>query len=93
MNITIIGTGNMARAIATRALAGRHTVTLLGTSADKAQAIAADLSGDVRVGQVGDSLSGDVVVLTVWYQAVDDVLSRYGQGRRRHHEPRRPPDL
>jgi predicted dinucleotide-binding enzyme len=34
MDITIIGTGNMGRAIATRALAGGHTVTLLGT--DKA---------------------------------------------------------
>src|SRR6185312_14954892 len=30
MDITIIGTGNMARGIATRALAGGHTVTLLG---------------------------------------------------------------
>jgi predicted dinucleotide-binding enzyme len=78
MEITIIGTGNMARAIATRALAGGHTVTLLGTSADKAQALAADLSGDLRTGAVGDPLSGDVVVLTVWYRAVDDVLSRYG---------------
>jgi 8-hydroxy-5-deazaflavin:NADPH oxidoreductase len=79
MDITIIGTGNMARAIAARALAGGHMVTLLGTDADKARALAADLSGDVRAGQVGDPLSGDVVVLAVWYQAVDDVLSRYGQ--------------
>ena len=31
MNITIIGTGNMARGIATRALEGGHGVTLLGT--------------------------------------------------------------
>ena len=29
MEITIIGTGNMARGIATRALAGGHAVTLL----------------------------------------------------------------
>jgi 8-hydroxy-5-deazaflavin:NADPH oxidoreductase len=36
MEITIIGTGNMGRGIATRALAGGHTVTLLGTDADKA---------------------------------------------------------
>ena len=33
MDITIIGTGNMARGIATRALAGGNTVTLLGTEA------------------------------------------------------------
>jgi predicted dinucleotide-binding enzyme len=78
MDITIIGTGNMARAIATRALAGGHTVTLLGTTAEKAQALAAELPGDVRAGQVGDALEDAVVVLAVWYQAVGDVLGRYG---------------
>ena len=78
MQITIIGTGNMARGIATRALAGGHTVTLLGTTADKAQAVAAELSGDVRAGTVGDPLEGDVVVLAVWYQVLADVLGRYG---------------
>ena len=77
MDITIIGTGNMARGIATRALAGGNRVTLLGTSIEKAQALADELSGDVRAGQVGDPLAGDVVVLAVWYQAVDDVLRRY----------------
>jgi len=77
MDITIIGTGNMARGIATRALAGGHSVTLLGTDADKAQTLAGELSGDVRSGTVGDPLSGDVVVLAVWYQALDDVLGRY----------------
>ena len=77
MDITIIGTGNMARGIATRALAGDNRVTLLGTSIEKAQALADELSGDVRAGQAGDPLSGDVVVLAVWYQAIDDVLRRY----------------
>jgi predicted dinucleotide-binding enzyme len=78
MDITIIGTGNMARGIATRALAGGHAVTLLGTTAEKAEQLAGELSGDVRTGTVGDPLSGDVVVLAVWYQVVDDVLARYG---------------
>jgi len=79
MDVTIIGTGNMARGIATRALAGGHAVTLLGTEAAKAQQVADELSGDVRAGTVGDALSGDVVVLAVWYQALDDVLGRYGE--------------
>jgi 8-hydroxy-5-deazaflavin:NADPH oxidoreductase len=77
MEITIIGTGNMARGIATRALAGGNAVTLHGTSADKAQALAGELSGDVRAGAIGDPISGDVVVLAVWYQMLDDVLGRY----------------
>ena len=77
MDITIIGTGNMARGIATRSLAGGNRVTLLGTTTEKAQALAGELTGDVRGGQVGDPLTGDVVVLAVWYQAVGDVLDRY----------------
>ena len=78
MDITIIGTGNMARGIAARALEGGHGVTLLGTEQAKAQALASELPGDVGAGQVGDALAGDVVVLAVWYQAVPDVLARYG---------------
>jgi 8-hydroxy-5-deazaflavin:NADPH oxidoreductase len=77
MNVTIIGTGNMARGIATRALAGGHTVTVLGTSQDKASALAGELSGDVEAGAVGDPLSGDVVVLAIPYTAIDDVLGAY----------------
>jgi predicted dinucleotide-binding enzyme len=77
MEITIIGTGNMARGIATRALAGGQSITLLGTETAKAQALADELSGDVRAGQVGDPLAGSVVVLAVWYPAVDDILGRY----------------
>ena len=50
MDITIIGTGNMARGIATRALAGGHSVTLLGTEAEKAEELADELCGDVRAG-------------------------------------------
>ena len=78
MRITIIGTGNMARGIATRARAGGHDVTLLGTETANAQALAGELSGDVRAGQVGDALDGDIVVLAIWYAALDDVLGRYG---------------
>jgi predicted dinucleotide-binding enzyme len=65
MEITIIGTGNMARGIAMRALAGGHTVSLLGTGTEKAQSLAEGLSGEVRAGQVGDPLADDIVVLAV----------------------------
>jgi predicted dinucleotide-binding enzyme len=78
MDITIIGTGNMARGIATRALAGGHSVRLLGTEAAKAEALAGELPGDVRTGTVGDPLEGEVVVLAVWYPVLFDVVDRYG---------------
>jgi 8-hydroxy-5-deazaflavin:NADPH oxidoreductase len=77
MEITIIGTGNMARGIATRALAGGNSVTLLGHEAADASALASDLDGDVATGTVGDAVTGDVVVLAIPYDAIDDVLGRY----------------
>src|SRR6516165_6640532 len=78
MDITIIGTGNMSRGIASRALAGGHSVTLLGHEAGKGEALASELSGDVSAGTVGDALAGDVVVLAIPYGAIDDVIGRYG---------------
>jgi predicted dinucleotide-binding enzyme len=78
VDVTIIGTGNMGKALTTRAIAGGHRVTLLGTAPDKARGVAEELSVDVRPGTVGDPITGDVVVLAVWYPAVADVLARYG---------------
>ena len=78
MELTIIGTGNMARGIGTRAVAGGHRVTLHGTERAKAEALASELGGDTRAGAVGDAIDGDVVVLAVWYPVVRDVLARYG---------------
>ena len=46
--------------------------------ATKAQGVAGEISADLRPGTVGDPITGDVVVLAVWYPAVADVLARYG---------------
>jgi 8-hydroxy-5-deazaflavin:NADPH oxidoreductase len=78
MEITIIGTGNMARGIGTRAVAGGHDVTLLGTEQAKAEELARELGGSVKAGTVGDPISGDVVVLAVWYPVTREVAKRYG---------------
>jgi 8-hydroxy-5-deazaflavin:NADPH oxidoreductase len=75
MQITIIGTGNMARGIGTRALAGGHDVTLVGTEPEKAQALAGDLGGSARA---GESVEGDVVILAVPYAAAADIVRTYG---------------
>lgn len=77
MEITIIGTGNMARGIGTRAVAGGHAVTLLGTERSDAESLAAELGGDTKAGVVGDPLTGDVVVLAVWYPVTLEVAERY----------------
>ena len=52
-------------------------MTVLGRESGRTEALAGELSGDVRAGTVGDPLSGDVVVLAVWYPALDDILGRY----------------
>ena len=75
MEMTIIGTGNMGRAIATRALAGGHRVTLIGTERDKAQELADELGGNAVSG--GDSPTGELVVLAVWYPTVLDVVREH----------------
>jgi 8-hydroxy-5-deazaflavin:NADPH oxidoreductase len=67
MDVTIVGTGNMARAIGRRALEGGHRVTVLGKNEQAAQTVASELGGDVETGVSSDAIGGDVVVLAVYY--------------------------
>lgn len=73
MNITIIGPGNMGRAIATRALAGGHSVTFVGKTLESAQKAADEIRASARQGAelstatLEDVQPGDVVVLALWY--------------------------
>lgn len=78
MDITIIGTGNMGRGLATRAVAGGHNVTLIGTDMEKAQALAEEVgeSGSGSV-QAGESPTGDIVVLAVWYPVSVEAVRQY----------------
>ena len=54
MELTISGTGTMARGIASRLLAGGHAVTLLGTEREKAETLAGEFP---RVCPVGPQAS------------------------------------
>jgi 8-hydroxy-5-deazaflavin:NADPH oxidoreductase len=67
MNVTIIGTGNMARGVGSRVLAGGHDLTVVGKDEERARAVADELDGDVRTAVSGDPVDGDVVVLAVYY--------------------------
>jgi NADPH-dependent F420 reductase len=83
MNITIIGTGNMARGIGTRLLAGGHSVSLVGRAPSKAEDLAAQLQETARNGATvtavdGGVLPGKVVVLAVHYTAVAPIIQQYG---------------
>ena len=79
MNVTIIGTGNMGRGIATRLLAGGHEVTLLDRGGARSEALAGELGGSAGAGTVGDPISGEVVVLAVPYEAAAPLMRQYGE--------------
>ncbi|HKF81069.1 MAG TPA: NAD(P)-binding domain-containing protein [Thermoleophilaceae bacterium] len=72
MEVTIIGTGNMARGIGTRAVAGGNRVNLIG---EQAEELAAELGNGA---QAADSVSGDVVVLAVYYPDALEAVRQHG---------------
>ena len=94
-SISIIGLGNMARALADRALAGGNAVEVIGRDAAKAKDLAAALGGGATVGTFGAAPAGDIVILAVPYASaaavVAPVRGRTGrQGHHRHHQPLQP---
>jgi predicted dinucleotide-binding enzyme len=78
-DITIIGNGNMARGIATRALAAGKNVEILGQDAAKAQALANELGANVSYGTTASAPQGNIVVLAVPFDAAKAVMAAYGE--------------
>jgi predicted dinucleotide-binding enzyme len=76
--ITIIGSGNMATAIATRATKHGHTIELMSRDTAKAQALADQIGGGATVGAYGARPAGDIVILAVLYGGAVDVVVHYG---------------
>jgi predicted dinucleotide-binding enzyme len=77
-SISIIGAGNMATAIGTRAAAHGHTVEIMSRDAAKARAAADQIGTSAIVGEYGAKPAGDIVFLTVLYAAAVDVVKHYG---------------
>ncbi len=73
-SISIIGLGNMAGALAARALAGGNAVEIIGRDSVKAKELAATLGGAT----VGAVPTGDIVILAVPYASAAAVVSEYG---------------
>ncbi|BBY42367.1 NADPH-dependent F420 reductase [Mycolicibacterium celeriflavum] len=80
-SISIIGTGNMASALAGRALAGGNAVEIVGRDPAKAKKLAAVLDG-ATVGTAGTTPAGDIVILTVPYTNAATVIGEYGDSLR-----------
>lgn len=77
-NISIIGTGNMARTIGARAIAGGNTVEVVGRDQSKAADLAKALGGGATTGQWGTAPAGDIVIVALLYDGVVPVVTQYG---------------
>lgn len=77
-SITLIGTGNMARAIGTLAVAGGNTVEVMGRDQSKADALAKALGGGATTGKWGTAPAGDIVITALLYDGVVPVVTEYG---------------
>jgi hypothetical protein len=82
-NITIIGTGNMARTIGTLAVTGGNTVEVMGRHQSKADDLAKDLGGGgggggATAGKWGAVPAGDIVITALLYDGVVPVVVEYG---------------
>jgi predicted dinucleotide-binding enzyme len=77
-NISIIGTGNMARTIGTLAVAGGNTVEVIGRDQAKAADLAKALGGEATTGEFGAVPAGDIVIMALGYANVVPVVARYG---------------
>jgi 8-hydroxy-5-deazaflavin:NADPH oxidoreductase len=76
--ISIIGSGNMATAIGTRAAKHGHTIELMSRNTAKAQALADQIGHGATVGTFGARPAGDIVILAVLYTGAVDVVAHYG---------------
>jgi predicted dinucleotide-binding enzyme len=76
--ISIIGSGNMAAAIGTRAAKHGHTIELMSRDTAKAQALADQIGNGATVGTYGATPAGDIVILAVLYAGAVDVVKHYG---------------
>lgn len=78
-DITIIGTGSMARGIASRAVAAGKSVQLLAhEDKAKAEALASELGGTFITGVFGDPIDGTIVIPAVYFDASKKVATEYG---------------
>ena len=77
-SISIIGTGNMARTIGARAVAGGNTVEVMGRDQSKAADLAKALGGGATTGEWGTVPAGDIVIVALLYANVAPVVAQYG---------------
>lgn len=77
-SVSIIGSGNMARALAGRALAGGNAVEIIGRDLARAEEVGAALGRGATAATFDTTPVGDLVILAVPYAATVPIVARYG---------------
>jgi 8-hydroxy-5-deazaflavin:NADPH oxidoreductase len=77
MKVTIVGAGNMGRAIGTRAVAGGHEVEIIANDPSHAQKLASELGSSATALEAGAPFGGEVVVFAVYYPGIKDAVRQY----------------
>jgi predicted dinucleotide-binding enzyme len=78
MDVSIIGTGKMGRALSTKLLEAGNSVSLVGHTPGKAEALASELQNAGKISAAAPGkIPGEVVFLAVPFSAVDSVLAQY----------------
>ncbi len=77
MKVTIIGCGNMGRAIGTLAVAGGHEVEIVDREPAEAKALADDLGGSATALDPDAPFGDEVVVFAVYYPGIKDAVRQY----------------
>ncbi|MYY06483.1 MULTISPECIES: NAD(P)-binding domain-containing protein [unclassified Streptomyces] len=78
ISISVIGTGNMARTIGARAIAGGNTVEIMGRDQSKAAELAKALGGGASQGEWGATPAGDIVIVALLHDGVVPAVAHYG---------------
>lgn len=76
--ISIIGSGNMATTIGTRAAKHGHSIELMSRNTAKAKALAEQLGNGATLGTFGAKPAGGIVILALPYAGVVDAVTTYG---------------
>lgn len=76
--ISIIGSGNMARTIGTRAAKHGHTIEIMSRNTPKAQEVADQIGNGATVGTFGATPLGDIVIVALLYQGAVEAVAHYG---------------
>ncbi|WP_158744268.1 NADPH-dependent F420 reductase [Acidisphaera sp. L21] len=76
--ISIIGSGGMATAVASRIAKAGHTVEVVSRDPAKAKALANKLAAGATTGTYGATPTGDIVILAVPYSSAAAVVAEFG---------------